>query len=66
MTAAVTEPAAFIAMLAGDPVTAEFYLRLEYESLSQMGEKDSLATTAALLARAIVSQGKSGTLKPAN
>ena len=39
MTATVTEPAAFIAMLAGDPVTAEMHLRLEYESLSQMGEK---------------------------
>ena len=39
MTAAVTQPAAFVAMLAGDPVTAEMHLRLEYESLSQMGEK---------------------------
>ena len=39
MTAAVTQPAAFIAMLAGDPVTAEMHLRLGYESLSQMGEK---------------------------
>ena len=58
MTAAVTEPAAFIAMLAGDPVTAEMHLRLEYESLSRMGEKDFLSTTAALLARAIVTQGE--------
>jgi len=58
MTAAVTQPAAFIAMLAGDPATAEFHLRLEYESLSLMGEKYSLASTAALLARAIVSQGQ--------
>ena len=39
MTAAGTQPAAFIAMLAGDPVTAEMHLRLGYESLSQMGEK---------------------------
>ena len=39
MTAAVTQPAAFIAMLAGDPATAEMHLRLDYESLSQMGEK---------------------------
>ena len=58
MTAAVTEPAAFIAMLAGDPATAEMHLRLEYESLSRMGEKGFLATTAALLARAIVAQGQ--------
>ena len=57
MTAALTEPAAFIAMLAGDPATAETHLRLEYESLDRMGEKDYLATTAALLARAIVAQG---------
>src|SRR5215472_7636641 len=58
MTAAITEPAAFIAMLAGDPATAEIYLRREYESLSLMGEKGFLATTAALLARAIVAQGE--------
>ena len=56
MTATVTEPAAFIAMLAGDPATAEMHLRLEYESLSQMGEKGFLSTTAALLARAIAAQ----------
>ena len=58
MTAAVTEPAAFIAMLAGDPVTAEMHLRLEYESLSRMGDKGFLATTAALLAKAIAAQGQ--------
>jgi tetratricopeptide (TPR) repeat protein len=45
-------------MLAGDPVTAERHLRLEYVSLSQMGEKGFLSTTAALLARAIMAQGK--------
>jgi tetratricopeptide (TPR) repeat protein len=59
MSAAVTQPAAFIAMLAGHPVTAEMHLRREYESLSLMGEKDYLSTTAALLARAIVAQGQS-------
>ncbi len=59
MTAASRhQPAAFIAMLAGDPVTAEMHLRLEYESLSQMGEKGFLSTTAALLAAAIMAQGK--------
>jgi DNA-binding SARP family transcriptional activator len=58
MAAAVTQPAAFIAMLGGDPVTAEAHLRLEYESLSQMGDKGFLATTAALLARAIAAQGE--------
>jgi tetratricopeptide (TPR) repeat protein len=58
MTAAVTQPAAIVAMLAGDPVTAEEHLRLEYESLSQMGDKGTLATTTALLARAIAAQGE--------
>ena len=58
MTAAVTQPAAFIAMLAGDPATAEMHLRFAYESLSLMGEKDHLATEAALLARAIAAQGQ--------
>ena len=59
MTATMIQPAAFIAMLAGDPATAEMYLRLEYDSLSQMGERRFLATTAATLARAIAAQGPS-------
>jgi len=58
MTTAVTQPAAVVAMLAGDPGTAEMHLRLEYESLSQMGDKGILATTAALLARAVAAQGE--------
>ena len=58
MTAAVTQPAALVAVLAGDPATAEIHLRLEYESLSQMGDKGTLATTAALLARVIAAQGE--------
>ena len=59
MTAAMTQPAALIAMLAGDPATAERYLRLEYDSFYQMGERRFLATTAANLARAIAAQGPS-------
>jgi hypothetical protein len=58
MTTAVTQPAAFVAMLAGDPATAEMHLRFAYEALSLMGEKDNLATAAALLARAIAAQGQ--------
>jgi DNA-binding SARP family transcriptional activator len=58
MTTAVTQPAAVVAMLADDPETAEMHLRLEYESLRQMGDKGILATTAALLARAIAAQGE--------
>jgi DNA-binding SARP family transcriptional activator/predicted ATPase len=57
MTAAVTQPAALIAMLAGDPATAERYLRLEFDSLYQVGERRFLATTAAVLARAIAAHG---------
>ena len=57
MTATMLQPAALIAMLAGDPVTAEMYLRLEYDSLFSMGERRFLATTAATLARAIAAQG---------
>jgi DNA-binding SARP family transcriptional activator len=57
MTAAIIQPAALIAMLAGDPVTAETYLRLEYESLYDMGERHILSTTAVKLARAIAAQG---------
>ena len=59
MTAIMTAPAALIAMLAGDPETAETYLRLEYDSLYQMGERLFLSTSAAKLARAIAAQGPS-------
>jgi tetratricopeptide (TPR) repeat protein len=57
VSAAVTQPAAFVAMLAGDPATAEAHLRREYERLAQMGERRLLGTTAATLARAIAAQG---------
>jgi DNA-binding SARP family transcriptional activator len=57
MTAIMIQPAALVAMLAGDPATAEGYLRLEYDSLYGMGERRFLATTAAILARAIAAQG---------
>jgi predicted ATPase/DNA-binding SARP family transcriptional activator len=59
MTAAITQQAALIAMLAGDPATAESYLQLQYDSLYSMGERRFLATTAATLARAIAAQGPS-------
>jgi DNA-binding SARP family transcriptional activator/tetratricopeptide (TPR) repeat protein len=59
MTAIMTAPAALIAMLAGDPATAERYLRVEYDSLYQMGERRFLPTSAAKLARAIAAQGPS-------
>jgi DNA-binding SARP family transcriptional activator len=58
MTTAVTQPAAFVAMLTGDPATAETHLRFAYESLHLMGEKVNLSTEAAKLARAIMAQGQ--------
>jgi DNA-binding SARP family transcriptional activator len=58
VTAAVTQPAALVAMLAGDPATAEGYLRQEYDFLDGLGERRYLATTAARLARAIAAQGE--------
>jgi tetratricopeptide (TPR) repeat protein len=57
--ASTTQPAALIAMLAGDPATAEKLLRLEYDSLYRIGERRYLASTAAKLARAIAAQGQS-------
>ena len=57
MKAVITQPAALIAMLGGDPASAERYLRLEFDSLQQMGDRRLLATTAATLARAIAAQG---------
>jgi len=59
MTGAISQPADLIAMLAGDPATAERHLRLEYDTLDQMGDRRYLATTAAKLARAMVAQGPS-------
>jgi len=59
MTAAIIQPAALIAMLAGHPAAAERYLRLEYDRLDQMGERRILPTTAVKLARAIAVQGPS-------
>jgi DNA-binding SARP family transcriptional activator len=56
MTLVASQPAAFIAMLAGDPPAAETHLRFAYESLSEMGDKGNLGTAAALLARAIAAQ----------
>jgi DNA-binding SARP family transcriptional activator len=56
MTASITQPAAFIAMLTGDAADAERHLRLDYARLERMGERGFLAMTAALLAQAIVAQ----------
>jgi ATP/maltotriose-dependent transcriptional regulator MalT len=47
-----------VEMLAGDPVAAERELRMDYETLTEMGERDYMPTTAALLAEALYEQGR--------
>ena len=67
MTAAVTQPAAFIAMLAGDPATAEMHLRFAYESLSLMGEKGNLGHRGGATGQSHRGAGRErGTTKPAS
>jgi predicted ATPase len=45
-------------MLAGNPARAEESLHKGYRALEQMGERAFLSTTAALLARSILEQGR--------
>jgi tetratricopeptide (TPR) repeat protein len=45
-------------MLAGDPAAAEAELRTDLEVLREMGERDYLPTTAALLSEALYRQGR--------
>ena len=49
---------AFVRLLAGQPERAEALLRGDVELLSAMVEGSSLATTKALLARAVLAQGR--------
>ena len=55
---AVAHYDAFVAMLADDAPGAEAVLRTGYEQLEAMGERALLATTAGLLARALIDQGR--------
>jgi class 3 adenylate cyclase len=57
-TAGSAQLEACVEMLAGRPEAAEEVLRRGYERLEQAGEKALLATTAAMLAQAIYSQGR--------
>ncbi len=54
----VGEWAAQVELLAGDPRAAEVHLRAGFERLDEIGERGFLATTAALLARALQDQGR--------
>src|SRR5262249_5539339 len=64
IASAVAQPGTFVALLTGDAPDAEARLRLAYETLRQMGERAYLATTAALLARAIEAQGRAAEAEP--
>jgi class 3 adenylate cyclase/tetratricopeptide (TPR) repeat protein len=59
MHSAVTHYDALVALLAGDAGRAEAVLRTGYEQLDAMGERSLLATSAGLLARALVEQDRS-------
>ncbi len=56
LASVTAEPAAFVAMLDGNPAAAEGYLRADYDLLTRLGEKSFLGTTAALLANAVAAQ----------
>jgi predicted ATPase len=56
--ASLSETAAIIEMLAGDPAAAERILRSGYAQLEQMGETSNSADLAAMLARALEAQGQ--------
>ncbi len=54
----VSEAAGLVETLAGDDAAAERELRAGYEKIGQLGERGFLSTVAALLAHAIVAQGR--------
>ena len=56
LTFFVSHTAAYIELLAGNAVAAEQSLRRGYQALEDMGDKESLSATAALLARALLAQ----------
>jgi predicted ATPase/class 3 adenylate cyclase/DNA-binding winged helix-turn-helix (wHTH) protein len=55
---AVSHTAAFVELLAGDPVAAEQSLRTGYSAMEEMGYGAELSSTAALLAQALLAQGR--------
>ena len=56
--AGISHLEAFVRLLAGQPERAEALLREDVELLSAMVEGSALATTTALLARAVLAQGR--------
>jgi hypothetical protein len=59
MHSAVSHEEAFVALESGDTAGAERTLRSAYDRLVGMGERALLATTAAMLARALLELGRS-------
>ena len=57
-SAGLSHHEAFVEMLAGQPAMAEDRLRRAYAMLDEMGEKNFLATTVAMLAQAIYAQDR--------
>ncbi|MEV0391250.1 BTAD domain-containing putative transcriptional regulator [Nonomuraea sp. NPDC050643] len=58
LQSAVSHHEAMIELLAGRPAAAEVLLRAGYDRLADLGERTLLATTAAMLARALHLQGR--------
>jgi class 3 adenylate cyclase/tetratricopeptide (TPR) repeat protein len=58
LVAAATQAAGRLELLAGDPAAAERELRAGYDALKAMGESGHLSTSAALLAEAVLAQGR--------
>jgi tetratricopeptide (TPR) repeat protein len=53
-----TELAAIVGLLAGDPVAAESHLRRGRAILEEMGDRSALSGNAAMLAEAVLAQGR--------
>jgi DNA-binding SARP family transcriptional activator len=53
-----TELAGIVGLLAGDPVAAESHLRLGFAVLEEMGDRSGMSTNAAILAEAVLAQGR--------
>lgn len=58
LNSAMSQSEAIVELLAGNPAAAEESLRKGYRALEDMGERAFLSTTAALLARSILLQGR--------
>ena len=58
LQSAVSHHEALVELLAGEPAAAEAQLRAGYEKLEEMGEHTLIATTAAMLAQAVLAQGR--------